>query len=460
MSTDINHIYSGTLRLKQGSAQTSGNKTEFEGIISSTAYDSDYERFGKTALESMARKAEVGVKVLAEHNHAGQPIGRSLSGEYDAETQQLKSRFYIQKGLNLRSGFNGGGYADSDSYIASAQEGTTDGLSVGALVEKETCDHCGAEMKRFNFLGMTFIFDEKGHYPGQKIYLDSEGKEHSKPGKGLTEKRITATIEKANLMEFSMVTFGANPDAHITEELQKAFENGELDEKHLAQLNDRFAIKVQGNKLIGGLPPMSDDNVSGHMSAKDADMSTKHEPIPDVTDAPDAPDANDAPEPTPPEPITVRDPALSGEYKADLVRKNVRIDELETEVSKLKVFEEKCVDLEADLRAKEEEISGLKSMEIHVEAKAVKIQKYELLCEKAVDWSVRQYVKWKSTSLRRGEDDAVRTRLSAMDDYDQIMEWGDLYRNRAIDNANSKATPKATPESILEQDHIVPELYV
>lgn len=478
MSNDLNHVNCGKLIVKADSAESSGNRTEFEGIISSTRYDSDHERFGESALKQMARRADTGVKVLAEHNHSGQPIGRSLSAEYDEENELLKARFYIQKGLQLRSGVNGGGYADSDSYIAAAKEGTTDGLSVGAVVKKETCDHCGSEMKRYSFFGMTFVEDENGHYPGKTIYIDAKGKEHRKPAEGLTKKTITATIDEAELMEFSSVTIGANSDAVITNELRKAFSDGKLEQKHLLQLNDRFSIKVQNDTLVGGSPPMSDNEGEGDMAfTPDA---TTDAPEVKTSDAPPLipstpPTAEPATPPAAPpvseppqepvlkaDPVVVSDPALSGEYHSDFVKMGSVISELQSEVARLKYLEETNKSLTAQLQERNSEIEILHRRKVHVDAKLVKIQKYEALCEKAVDWSVKQFNRWKGTSLRPREDEQERTRLSQMDDYNQIMEWGGLYKNRADYNAAKRPSTdnKVTPESILEQVHIEPDLYV
>ena len=443
----MDSVNCGLMTIKSDSATPTGNKTEFEGIISSTRLDSQHEQFGVDALKEMAKRANRGVKVLTEHNAMGQPIGRSLSAEYNPKEETVTARFYIQKGLNLRFGVNAGGYADSDSYIAAAQEGTTDGLSVGAIVKKETCNHCGAAMKRFSFFGMTFIMDKNNHYPGQVIYLDKDEKEHREYKEGLTKKLITATIDEAELMEFSLVAFGANPDAEITEELQKAFKNGELTEAHLDQLNDRFAIKVHDNRLIGGLPPM----IGGHTMS-----STNPEPQDDKTTQTPEPAADPTPEPAP----AFEDKSLVKELQSDLADKELTISTLEAENDKLKIYEERSVELEGQLKAKDEEIAKLNAMKIHTDAKVVKIQKYDALCENARDWSVKQFVRCQGTALRAGEENAFRSRVEKMDDYEQIMEWGNLYRSRSVDRDNRRTKVKSTPESILERDDIHPELYV
>ena len=450
----------GHMVLKAGSAKETGNKTEFEGIISSTRLDHHYERFSVPALEKMAKRANKGVKVLAEHNSAGQPIGRSMSASYDKETEQITSKFYIQKGLQLRASAFESGYADSDSYIAAAQEGTTDGLSVGALVNKEVCDHCGEDMKRFTLFGMQFVYCKNQHYPGQKLYIDKDGKEHYSPEKGRKEKLVTATIEDADLFEFSMVAFGANPDAQITEELQKAFDAGELSELHLAQLNDRFAIKLRDKKLVGGIPPMlGGADMATPIADQDQDQDQDKDQEPTTDPTPEPTPVQKA-EPTPKPLPAFEDKSLHDALKSDLDEANEIIDELEEENERLKTYETQCEELQKDLQKKDAEIAALNAARATIDKKVVKIQKYEQLVIKAVDTAMYQFTRTKHT-FRPGEEDAKKAELLAMDDYERIMGWADLWEERADKrDKRRKRRETATPESILAQQDIDKDLYV
>ena len=306
------------MRIKEQSGKPQGERrVVFDGIISSGSFDAHYERFGEKALKQLARGARDGVKILAEHNSRAQPIGKTIGGRFNAESNEVSSKFYIQRGLSLRSGMNQGGYGNSDDYIAAAEEGTTDNLSIGARVKKETCDYCGEDMKPDPFMqmfGVRMPIDSKGHYPGKTIYVDKDGNEQRKAGEGLTKKLITATIEDTELMEVSVVAFGANPDAQITAELQKAYDDGKLEEKHLAQLNDRYAIKVQVNKLIAGiLPVIRGDTMADPI--KDADLEEPtHVDDDDDADADDSVDKTQAATP----PVTTEpEPAVSTADDAD-----------------------------------------------------------------------------------------------------------------------------------------------
>ena len=239
-------------------------------------------------------------------------------------------------------------------------------------------------------------------------------------------------------MEFSMVTIGANPDAVITDEIQKAFEAGQLSEMHLAQLNDRYAIKVHGNQLMGGLPPMLDDKLNDQLDEPGADAGGA---IPTPAAAAGREEFSEA-------------------LKQTLAEDQVRMNELESENEKLRVYEDRSNKLEDQIREKDKVIADLSAKKAHVEAEAAKIQKYEVLCEKAVDYAVRNYVRWKSTSLMVGEDDIERSRLSRIGDYSQIMDWGDLYRHRAMDKHNGESGGKADPEAIMNRPVVDPDRYL
>lgn len=101
-------IHCSVMSFKEDSTTESSERAEFEGVITSSRVDHHYEHFSLNALKQMAKGADKGVKVLSEHNAGAQPIGKSISARYDASEEKVYSKFYIQKGLNLRAGFNAG----------------------------------------------------------------------------------------------------------------------------------------------------------------------------------------------------------------------------------------------------------------------------------------------------------------------------------------------------------------
>ena len=213
-------------------------REEYDGVISNTNLDSYNTHIGVRALKTFAKDARKGVPVLALHDRNTQ-IGRSTGGTFSNINKDVTAEFYIQRGLPL----NGPGYANSDAYIDSVDEGTMRDLSVGFVPKQESCDYCGTEMKRYNWFGISLSECENGHYPGQKIFVDKNGKQVSEPKKGLREITITSTINEADLKEFSVVPFGATPGAEVAEKVKRAFQEGAIEEKHRVQLNEEYQIR-------------------------------------------------------------------------------------------------------------------------------------------------------------------------------------------------------------------------
>ena len=214
----------------------------FEGIISTNALDSNFSRMGESTLKNFAKDASAGVRVLDFHDSYKLPIGGSLKGKYNKEEGTVTSEFYIQKGLSTPLS----SYGNTDDFISAADRGTVKDLSVGFYDHREVCDHCGSEMRGFWF----WLADENGHYPGQKIMLDEEGKETTateSPDKKLTEKIITTTIEDGRLAEFSLVTMGATPGAEILQKAVAKHEEGTLEPKHIDYISKRYRLDVRAH---------------------------------------------------------------------------------------------------------------------------------------------------------------------------------------------------------------------
>lgn len=422
------HFYGGMiLKDAEGTSSDDSNRAEFEGIISNNQYDSDYERMGEKALRQFARAATKGVKVLCEHNNRGQPIGRSLRGTYDSAAKSTTSKFYIQKGLDLRSGFDGGGYANTDSYIASAQEGTTRDLSVGAMVNKETCDFCSAAVKRYSFFGMTFMECENGHYPGQKLYKDKDGKLTTEETKRPTNERVTATIEEAELMEFSLVTFGSVPGAEIQQELIKAWESGKLSEKHLMQLDDRFAIKSGASGLVFPISS-SADGTSGSRSSivvpkriGGSTMSVEQ---------------------------LEKDLAVSKELNETL-QKTLEDTTTELELARDKItalekFEAQVGHLEDALKSKDDEIADLETNMANVRANEYRLKQLDDLLAKERAEALQQYIRANPTASDKARE-MEESKLDSIQDLDSIRAhknlWRDIAREKWSRNNDAQPAP-------------------
>ena len=424
-------LFYGGMIIKSDSSSSNddseSNKREFEGIISNNQVDAGYEQMGERALRSFARSASKGVKVLGEHNNMSQPIGRSLRGRYDAAEKATYSKFYIQRGLDLRSGFNGGGYANTDSYIAAAEEGTTTDLSIGAFVDKETCNFCGEDMNRFSFFGMTFIEDKNGHYPGQKIYLDKKGNKTTDVTKRLTKERVTATIEEARLVEFSLVAFGAVPDAEIQQDLIKAWQSGKLSEKHLMQLDDRFAIKSSETGLVFPIDPSGWANGGARSQIVvpkrigGSDMSVEQ---------------------------LERDLAASKELNDNLQKAledaTTELEFAREKIVQLEDYEAQVGQLQDALKQKDDELADLEANNASVKANEYRLRQLDDLLAKERAEAMHQYVRANPTASDKSRD-KEEAKLENIQDLDAIRShknlWRDIAREKWSRNDGTRPTP-------------------
>ena len=418
----MENLFFGGMVLKDADASAivsgaEGSKPEFEGIISNSKVDRAYEQMSPRALRSFAREAQKGVKVLAEHNNQSQPIGRSLRGRYDNKEEATYSRFYIQRGLDLRGGFDGGGYANTDSYIAAAEAGTTRDLSIGAFINKETCDFCGAEMKRVSFFGMTFISDENGHYPGQKIYIDKDGERTTEVTKRLSKERVTATIEDADLVEFSLVAFGAVPNAEIQQSLRKAWEDGKLTESHLAQLNDRFAIKSSESGLIFPISALDTGSGSGTASSRSSIVVPKR--IGGSTMSVEQ---------------LEKDLQVSKELNESLQKTledtTTELELAREKITQLEQFEEQVTHLQDALKSKDDDIADLEANMSEVKANQYRLKQLDDELAKERAQAMHQYTRANPTASEKARE-AEEAKLENIHDLDALRAHKNLWRDIA-----------------------------
>ena len=224
----------------------------FEGKISTGKRDTKYHEMQPTALRQFAKAAN-DVIVLPEHSALKQPIGRSVQGRYSRSEDATYSRFYIQSGLSTPSS----GYGDTDSYIAALKAGTSRDLSIGAFIKKQTCSLCDEPMERKTNIFFTITECTNGHVPGQRVYIDRDGVEYKEDGRGRTERIITAKIHDAELIEFSSVAFGANPDTEVTKDLKQALDADIIQDVHLIQLTDAWGKELSEiQDLLGRIEPI------------------------------------------------------------------------------------------------------------------------------------------------------------------------------------------------------------
>ena len=209
----------------------------FTAVIANPSLTSYFTHLSSRVLRGFANTAKEGVMVLANHNR-GQVVGRSTSGTFTRE-REVKSKFYVQRGLTFAGDgglFGGSGYASTDDYISAIKRGTYTDVSIGFTDYKEICDYCGEEIKG----GWLWSADKNGHSPGQRIYVDADGQEHSEEGAGRTEVLITAEITEGTLFEYSLVDVGAIPGAEVIKQAKLH----KLDAQQMEHLKTLHGIDV------------------------------------------------------------------------------------------------------------------------------------------------------------------------------------------------------------------------
>src|SRR5687768_8016648 len=187
--------------------------------ISNDLLDSHFTRMSQSTLQNYAEDAQRGVAFLKGHNWRDIPIGYSLSGEYEVNgKQRVISDFYTVSGLS-----------ETDDLIARMKTGLLRDVSVGFYGGRAVCDICHQD------------FWDCRHYPGLKY--------EEKEGDTVRTLLATFTIEDARLSEVSGVFDGSTPEAMILK-AQRGAKNGELNQKQVEQLEQRYRVKLPAPPMI------------------------------------------------------------------------------------------------------------------------------------------------------------------------------------------------------------------
>ena len=419
----------GKLTLNASSQKETDKRAEFEGRIVTNEVSDRWTQMTEGALRSYARDAGKGngVPVLREHS-PGQPIGRSLSGRYDTTDKAVYSKFYIQKGLNLRSGgiYDSGGYSNTDDYIASAQEGTATDLSVGVYVNDMSCSRCGSEMKSYSFFGMTFTECSNNHYPGQKYYIDRKGKQYDEYKSGRKEVRTIGYINEAELAEFSLVGFGAIPGSEIVQNIKEAYHRGKLEEKHMEQLSNRYSMYFKDGEVI---LPITARQTTKNRSDSKMDQAILEQQLKDKDE------------------LIEKMRSTQATHDDELNRLETEKVEFESELDELRPVKNQLDDANAKIDELENEIKEYR-------VNSHKIELYNKLVTDAVEEAVYHF-KRVNTNVTLQQEEDERERLARIDNYDTIKVWGDQYRMDAAKKyRRTKNVPTGTDPGSFDNDRL------
>ena len=279
-------------------------------------------------------------------------------------------------------------------------------------------------MKRYNFFGLTFSEDKNGHYPGQKIFVNRKNEQVKKQEKGLKEKIITSTIEKADLKEFSTVTFGANPDTQIVRQAKEALDQGQLEEKHLHQLSLNY--NIMRSDLDAHPEPISPVvyNAKGDTSM-DNDKDLTQTEIAEYIEENDRLKAQ-----------LENSNQLRSEVSENHKLEYAKRIELEDKVEELEKFRDLSHDQGEEIKRKDTEIAELQDRMTNIRNIEYKASKYDDMCSIARERAVEQYSKLQNVSNIKTPVELIerkRKSLKKIDDYEMLVEWGDRYLEKRDD---------------------------
>lgn len=438
-------FYDKSLQIERDSgveSDSSGDLVEFEGVISDNTLDSHYTRMAPSALRSYAKDASKEVPVLPEHNRRGQPIGRSISGKYNQKSKKVSAKFYVQRGLELSEA----GYANTDSYISAMQAGTARDLSIGARVNKMTCDTCTKEMKPDPFFGWLFPLCEKGHFPGRKIKDEETGKVTT----------VTASITDANLSEFSVVSVGANKNTQVIQKIEEAAKKGVLTNEHLERL--QVTYNIARSDLDIDLSSLHEV----HKMSKDTDATKDEDETLDNEDQNSNVDtelldlrAENAGLKS--ELQDVND--LLAEYEESTDNRLDTIQELKDKVSKLERIEEENEILKEDVADRDKTITKLQSRIGKNRQNEDYAERYRDLLEEARADCEQAYIS--ATGYRSNSDEVIRKRKSwdKNENYGALRSRARKYWTDAADEADEVRDRKKRKASRSVRDDINADRY-
>lgn len=192
-------------------------------IVSSGALDSYYTRMTDKTLRNFAADLKRNIQLKDSHR-SGQGFGVSTTGKL--EDGNVYGDFKLVRELDL----NNATYPSSNDFITAIEEKIITRTSVGFSGGTRICGICRTD----------WTDPSCRHWPGE-IYeiTDEDGK----------KRQVTATldIDDAHLVEVSLVSRGANPDAKIVERAQRHYAQGSLPSRIQRQLEEEYELRFDAN---------------------------------------------------------------------------------------------------------------------------------------------------------------------------------------------------------------------
>lgn len=157
----------------------------------------------KTTLRNFEKEAKTAPGVALKDHHAYRSFGYGRSNDAVlTDKNELMIDFYILKNMEYEG--QGREFRTSEKLIRAIEHGLINQVSVGFYGEREVCNLCQREMRRWHWWDTTDTDEYCTHKPGKK-YDTGDGRMRT----------ATYTVYDAHLKEVSLVEFGSNRDTAI-----------------------------------------------------------------------------------------------------------------------------------------------------------------------------------------------------------------------------------------------------
>ena len=170
----------------------------------------------KTTLRNFEQDAKTAPGVALKDHHAYRSFGYGRSNDAVlTEKNQLMIDFYILKNMEYEG--QGREFRTSEKLIRAIEGGLINQVSVGFFGEREVCNLCQREMRRWSWWDNNDSDEYCTHKPGKK-YDVGDGRMQT----------ATYTVYDAHLKEVSLVEFGSNRETAIEKKREMQDALGEI----------------------------------------------------------------------------------------------------------------------------------------------------------------------------------------------------------------------------------------
>ena len=170
----------------------------------------------KTTLRNFEQDAKTAPGVALKDHHAYRSFGYGRSNDAVlTDKNQLMIDFYILKNMEYEG--QGREFRTSEKLIRAIEGGLINQVSVGFFGEREVCNLCQREMRRWSWWDNNDSDEYCTHKPGKK-YDVGDGRMQT----------ATYTVYDAHLKEVSLVEFGSNRETAIEKKREMQDAIGEI----------------------------------------------------------------------------------------------------------------------------------------------------------------------------------------------------------------------------------------